>query len=186
MMRLVTFLVLALFAPQLVAQTDAQVRSRKIRSVETEIYEVRKGKSEKVKIRETYTKDGFKMYMKWNEEGVKVVSESHWVRRDGQDAKMTENDPLNDSVKKIHIYTYDRFGKLIKEVITDENGNLLETEEMTYGVRGEKLTETIRNAENKVVRETNYTYDSKGMLLQKVTKDGEGKVIYEKKVTYEY
>jgi len=186
MMRLLTFSLLFLFTPHLFAQTDAQVRSQKIRRIENEITEVRKGKIEKYKVLETYAKDGLKTYMKWNEEGVKVVSESHWVRRDGQDEKMTENDPLNDSIKKTHTYTYDRFGKLIKEVITDENGNLLETEELTYGVRGEKLKETTRNVEGKVVRETIYEYDKKGMLLHKITKDGEGKVIYEKNVAYEY
>lgn len=186
MIRLLLLFVCCFCMQQLPAQTDAQVRSRKIRSVETEITETRKGKEEKFKIRETYFKGGLKTYEKWNQEGTKVISESHWVRKDGQDSRMTENNPSDDQAQKIRLYSYDRFGKLIKEEITDASGKVLEYEEIKYGVRGEKLSEVSYDANKKIMRETTYDYDNKGMLLRKVTKDSEGKVIYEKKVAYEY
>lgn len=167
-------------------QTDAQIRSRKIREVNTEITEMRKGKLENVKIKETYLNKRKWTFQKWNASGELIEMVTHECDRKGVDELLIEHNLETLKPEKIHEFIYDRFGKLLLEKVTDSSDKLIETTEYTYGVRGEKLMEMKRDQDKKLIRQTYYNYDKKGMLTQKIVKDGDNKVIYEKKVDYVY
>ena len=71
-----------------------------------------------------------------------------------------------DNTGKTTDYTYDNAGKLIKEVVT-ENEKVTLTASYSYDAVGNRLTKTENNITTNYTYDKNYTYDNAGNLIKK-------------------
>jgi len=185
MMRVIFILSLSLCWLNILAQSEKQIQSRRIKTKVTRVESIQKDKRELSFTTTHYDCKGRETEVNYyNTDSVCVKSEHFQYNRKGKTTHHTTVDSIKKSTTEI-LYTYDRWHRL-QEKQTKENSNMRERTVYEYDNFDNKTKELVFNGKNELKKDITYIYDKKGMLMRKTTLNGSGKVIYDKTNTYDY
>lgn len=182
----VLIIVLTMIGGQSFAQGTKQISSRKIKSVETNTLETRKGRLIRTHLISTYDKKGRLIHeLKFDSAGVCLTTETFkYNRKDDLMEHVIYQGNTTTILEKTEIQ-YDKFGRDTLKIEFDQSGMKSRTS-YTYDNFDNKITESMSDSSGKVIRTVSMTYDKRGMLLSRIIKNDNGDIIYEKTNAYTY
>lgn len=168
------------------AQSEAQLRSRKVRHyIET----TRETKNEKTTVRiEDVTLDGrgHTLERKVTDDQGAVLEWKKFERTKKGDLLSSSELKADGSVEEKRTITYNALRKPIKEVMTDGAGKMKEWIEIRYNNFGDKEEEVTRNEKDEIKRRIEYSYDAKGLLTERKVYNAKGEVTSERTIRIDY
>jgi hypothetical protein len=187
MKHFITLIFLLWFLPMaMVAQSNGQLASRKVKYSREQVEEV-KGGSIQIRIEETwYDGRGNALEEKVTDASGSAMSWKKMTRlRDGRMQKMEVLSTSGVVTESKH-FKYDKFKKLTAEHTFDANGKEKERTEYTYNNSGDKVLEILFGDDGSVKRRVEFSYDSRGLLTSRKVTNAKGEITYSKITSYEY
>lgn len=169
------------------AQTDTQIKSRKIKVVVSKTTELKDGVAVIRIEREAFDKKGNVLERKsFSNDSVCVSWRQFEYDRRGNVLKESTLQPSNGSVKSKKEFTYNKFNDEVL-VITKNSAEVIEEEiETQYNKDRRKSVVIKRDGQKKIMTTTTFEYDNKGMLVSRKTVNASGEVVVEKTISYVY
>ena len=175
-----------LFSSPALAQGSKQVRNRKIRTVHTQIHEVKKGVVQLQYLMSVYDRKGnLTLSMEWDQDSTLVRKEENLYSKKGlivEKKVFAKDNALTSWVK----WEYDAWGHVIREIEMRADGKVKASTQTFYDKHGEKTKEEERDEQGLLLRTIAYEYDARGMIARKVITNKEGEVVFDKTIQYVY
>ena len=169
------------------AQSNAQIKSRHVRTLVTLSTEEKNGVQVKRTEVNSYDRKGNLIVEKrFDQDSVCV----YWKEfAYGKKGVLKEERVLNTTgttVVSRRTFEHNRFGDEVKMISYNERNQKDEVVETIYDADRRKIQVIKRNGQNELISTTNYSYDSKGMLILRVTLNSKGEVISSRSNQYTY
>lgn len=169
------------------AQTEAQIKSRKIKVVVSYTTELKDGSAVRKIERESFDKKGNLVERKtFSADSVCIGWKQFEYDRRGNLIAETTLSPTSGIAKSIKQLQYNKFNDEVLVILKNERGIIEEETETQYDSDRRRILIVKRDGEKKIMTSTSFKYDSKGMLVSRITVNGKGDIITEKTISYTY
>ncbi len=170
-----------------ISQTEAQIKSRKIKVVVSSTTELKDGVAVSRLERETFDKKGNVLERKsFSNDSVCVSWKQFEYDRKGNLIKESTLNPTTGVAKSIKQIEYNKFNDEVLVVLKNEKGAIEEETETQYDSDRRRILVVKRDGEKKTMTSTSFKYDNMGMLVSRITVNAKGDVIVEKAISYTY
>ncbi len=184
------FLVFAIgifFNNAICAQTEAQIKSRKIRAVVSQSTELKDGVLSTRTECEWYDRKGNILERKiFNNDSICSSWKKFSYNRKGLIVADLTLNPTSGDVKSTREFFYNRFDDEILSTLKNSTGVEEERIVTSYDADGKKTLITKYETGEKLVSRTSFIYDNKGMMISRITRNSKDEVISEKSIKYTY
>jgi hypothetical protein len=170
-----------------IAQTETQIKSRKIKVVVSHTTELKDGITVRKFERESFDKKGNLIEREsFSTDSLRVLWKKFEYDRKGNVLKEYTLQPSNGAVKSKKEFSYNKFNDEVL-VITRNSSEAIEEEiETQYDKDRRKSVVIKRDGQKKTIATTTFEYDNRGMLISRKTVNSNGEVIVEKTISYTY
>jgi hypothetical protein len=182
----ITITLLVLFSFPLFSQSRSKISDRKIKSIFTSTFDVRKGDTTLKKNLSKYDHRGNVIEsIDYDVQGNIKDHEQFRYNHHGDEVMYIQLSSNQKVIKKIETF-YNKWYNLLQKVTYDATGIISETMEATYNASNDPVAEITRNGNGRIIRHTIYTYDNKSMLISKKIYRENNILIYSKDYSIEY
>ncbi|MEO5675123.1 MAG: hypothetical protein ABIQ74_10795 [Chitinophagales bacterium] len=179
-------IILLLFCFPVLSQSKSEIKDRKIKSVTTSTFDIRKGDSTFKKNLSRYDRQGNVIEsIDYDPHGNIKDHEQFQYNSHGDEVLYIQLSSDQKVMRKIES-RYNKWNNLTEKITTDEGGNLSEKIELTYNPSSDPVLESTYDRDGKIIRHTEYIYDSRGMLIGKKIYNEKNILIYSKEFSIEY
>ncbi|MFM1998589.1 MAG: hypothetical protein RL204_536 [Bacteroidota bacterium] len=170
-----------------ISQTDAQIKSRKIKVVVSYTTDLKDGIAVRKFERESFDKKGNLIEREsFSSDSIRVSWKKFEYDKRGNLIKESTLNPTTGIEKSIKQIEYNKFNDEVLVVVKSEKGVIEEETETQYDSDRRRTLIVKRDGENRTLTSTAFKYDNKGMLVSRITVNGKGDVIVEKTISYTY
>ncbi len=186
-LRLQFFLLITLLHPYpSLCQSQADIKSRKIKSITTLTTDTRKGDTTIRKNASLYDAHGNVIEsIDYDAKGNVENHEQFKFNRHNDEVEYIHLSPDAKVLKKIKTQ-YNKWNNPIEKITYDAAENLTEKTEVTYNASNDVISEITSDKEGNTIRKTLYRYDNRGMLISKNIYNEKGELIYSRNYSIEY
>ncbi len=179
-------IILLFFCFRVLSQSKSEIKDRRIKSVTTSTFDIRKGDSTFKKNLSRYDRQGNVIEsIDYDPNGNIKDHEQFQYNRHGDEVLYIQLSSDQKVMKRIESH-YNQWNNLTEKITTVEGGTLSEKIELTYDPFNDPVLEITSDRDGKIIRRTEYSYDSKGMLIGKKIYNEKNILIYSKEISIEY
>lgn len=168
-------------------QTETQIKSRKIKVVQTSTSELKDGVAVRRIERETFDKKGNLIERKtFSADSVCIGWKQFQYDRRGNLLLEATLHPTSGATKSSKQIQYNKFDDEVLMVLKNENGSVEEETETQYDKDRRRVSVIKRDGQKNMISTTTFKYDQKGMLISRITVNAKAEVIVERTISYTY